>query len=81
MSIRIFSQTSKISITEIRTGRIPCTQDDSTIGRILFDFPNTLAKLVYALTVVRGVAIDIFGAKMSPLKAVHGSQVSFTTIC
>lgn len=62
------------------TGRVPCGQDDATIGRVVLDLVDALAQLIDTLACVIGVHIHVLGAKVSPLESVHRSQVALGAV-
>jgi hypothetical protein len=62
------------------TGRVPRAEHDPAVRRILYDFPDTPSKLVYALTVIRDLAVNVLGGKVSPLKAVNRPEVALSTV-
>jgi len=52
---------------------IPGTHNDTTIFRTILDLLNAFSQLVDALSRVVSVHVNVFGTKVPPLKAVHGS--------
>ena len=55
---------------------VPCGHDDAAAVRVGLDLVDDLAELVDALVLVVGVHVDILGAEMPPLDAVHRAQVA-----
>ena len=59
-----------------RTSRVPGGEDDAAVHGIILDGVNDLLQLVNALSSVVGVHVDVFGAKVPPLEAIHGPQIT-----
>ena len=66
--------------TQKPTFRVPRAQDDPTICWILLDLSDTLSQLIDTLPSIILLAIDVLGPKMTPLEAVHGTQVAFLPV-
>ena len=61
---------------QVEVRRVPCGHDDAAAVRVGLDLVDDLAELVDALALVVGVHVDILGAEMPPLEAVHRAQVA-----
>ena len=61
-------------LLEVR--RIPRAEDNAAIVWICLELMNYLGKLVNALVGVVFLRVNIFGAKVSPLKTIDGPQIS-----
>lgn len=60
--------------------RIPRTQDDSAIVRLVLQFVDDVCQLVDTLTGIICLCVHIFGTEVSPLEAVDWSKVAFFTV-
>jgi hypothetical protein len=55
----------------VQISGIPGTHDNSAIIWSIFNFVDYIHKLINALTGVVSFGVNIFSAKMSPLKAIN----------
>lgn len=65
----------KGKLTEQHTSRIPSTQDDPSIRRVLLNLPNTLCQLINPLPPIIPFTIPIPRPKMPPLEPIHRPQI------
>lgn len=61
---------------QVQIGGIPRRHDNASIFRVVLDLVDAVAKLIDTLSGIVGMHIDIGGAKVAPLKAIDGSQVT-----
>jgi hypothetical protein len=63
-----------------RTRWVPSAEDDPPVCRVILDLPNAFRKLIDTLSLIIGLTVDVFCAKMSPLEAVDGAQVALGAV-
>mmetsp|Transcript_59988 Transcript_59988/g.173730 ORF Transcript_59988/g.173730 Transcript_59988/m.173730 type:complete len:452 (+) Transcript_59988:330-1685(+) len=60
--------------------RVPRGQQNSPVRRVFLDLADALRELIDALAGVVRVHVDILGAKVPPLKAIHRAQVHLLAV-
>mmetsp|Transcript_66622 Transcript_66622/g.216793 ORF Transcript_66622/g.216793 Transcript_66622/m.216793 type:complete len:339 (-) Transcript_66622:350-1366(-) len=64
----------------VQIRRIPRSQQNPPVCRILLDLANALCQLVNPLTCVVGVHVHVLRAEVAPLEAVDRAEVHFLTV-
>jgi len=62
------------------TCRVPSTQNDPPVGRIVLDLPDTVLQLIYPLPLVVGVTVLVLRSEMPPLEPVDRSEISLLSV-
>jgi hypothetical protein len=57
----------------LHVGGVPSRKNQTAVVGVSSQLVNDLSELVYSLTSVIRVGINILGAKVSPLKAIYGA--------
>ena len=65
---------------EFQILRVPRTEDDPPIVRVVLELMYNLCQLVHSLPSVISLGIDILGAKVAPLETIHWPEVSNGTV-
>lgn len=61
---------------QIQILRIPSTHNDPPILRIVPNLVDAIGQLIDAFSRIVGMHIRILGAEMTPLEAVHGTEIA-----
>lgn len=61
---------------ELQIFGVPGAQNDPAIVRVVLQLVNDLRELIDPLARIVRLGIDVLGAEMAPLEAVHGAQVA-----
>ena len=61
---------------QIQILRIPSAHNDPPVLRIVPNLINAIGQLIHALSRIVGMHVRILGAEMTPLEAVHRSEIA-----
>lgn len=62
------------------SGRIPSREKDPAVVWVGLECMDDVSNLIIALASVIGVTIDVFGAEMTPLEPINGTQIAFASV-
>jgi len=64
----------------LHIGRVPSRKNQTAVVGVSSQLVNDLSELVYSLTSVIRLGVNILGTEVSPLEAIHWSQIANLTM-